>query len=479
MSAASIAPFDAPNRRQIAQGHPTDWRPPRPKDVYQLVVVGGGPCGLTAAITAAKAGHTVALAERNLTGGTCVNFGCTPSKSLLRAARAVHQARDGEKFGYQLGAAPRVDFAAVMTRVREMRAFSGGFDAVAVAAGAGIDVFLGDGRFVGPDAVEVDGRRLRFDKALIATGSGPAVPRLPGLADTRYLTNETVFELTELPRRLVCLGAGVAGCELAQAFRRLGSEVDLVGRAERLLPGEEASASEVLAKRFTAEGVRLRLGVTATKVDGRQGRLALSDGSELAYDALLVTAGRKVRVDGMGLEAAGVRFSPAGVEADDHLRTTNPAVYAAGDVAQPEKFTHAAIATARLAVANALDGAGRRLSDLVIPHCTYTDPEVGQVGIAPAAAAKRGMALKVHRLELAKVERAMIDGEADGFAALYTHKGVIVGATFVAAHAGESLPLLTLAVAQKMTPAALAAVIHCYPTQVEAIQRVADQAATA
>jgi pyruvate/2-oxoglutarate dehydrogenase complex dihydrolipoamide dehydrogenase (E3) component len=180
----------------------------------------------------------------------------------------------------------------------------------------------------------------------------------------------------------------------------------------------------------------------------------------------------------MGLEAAGVRFRAAGVEADDHLRTTNPAVYAAGDVARPEKYTHAAIATAQLAVANALDGAGRRVSDLVIPHCTYTDPEVGQVGITPAGAAERGLALDVHRLELAKVERAMIDGEADGFAALYTHNGVIVGATFVAAHAGESLPLLTLAVAQKMTPAELAAVIHCYPTQVEAIQRVAAQAGT-
>ena len=474
MSVVTIAPFDAPNRQTIAQGHPPDWQPPHPKDVYELVVIGAGPAGLMASLVAASAGHTVAMVERNLTGGTCVNFGCTPSKSLLRAARAVFHAREGEKFGYRLNDAPRVDFAAVMTRVREMRAFSGSLDSV--AAGAGIDVFLGDARFVGPDAVEVNGQRLRFEKALIASGSGPAVPDVPGLSAADYLTNETVFELTTLPRRLVCLGGGAVNCELAQAFRRLGSEVDLVGSAERLLPVEAPAASEVVAKRLAAEGVRLHLGVKATKVDGVQKRLTLSDGTELAYDALLVAAGRKVNVNGMGLETAGVKFSASGVEADDHLRTANHAVYAAGDVARPEKYTHAAFAMAKLVVANALGGAGERVSDLVIPRCTYTDPEVAQIGITPQEAAERGVAIETHRLELAKVERAMIDGEADGFVALYTHNGVIVGATFVSAHAGESLPLLTLAVMQKMAPADLAAVIHCYPTQVEAIQRVAAQA---
>ncbi len=473
MSVATIAPFDAPNRQTIAQGHPTDWQPPHPKDVYELVVIGGGPAGLMASLVASSAGHTVAMVERNLTGGTCVNFGCTPSKALLRAARAVFHAREGEKFGYRLHDAPRVDFAAVMTRVREMRAFSGSLDAVSVVAEAGIDVFLGDARFVGLDAIEVNGRRLRFEKALIASGSGPAIPDVPGLSSADYLTNETVFELTTLPQRLVCLGGGAVNCELAQAFRRLGSEVDLVGSAERLLSVESPAASEVVTKRLAAEGVRLHLGVKATKVDGVQKRLTLSDGTELAYDALLVATGRKVNVDGMGLEAAGVKFSASRVEADDHLRTANHAVYAAGDVARPEKYTHAAFAMAKLVVANALGGARERVSDLVIPRCTYTDPEVAQIGITPQEGAERGIAIDTHRLELAKVERAMIDGEAEGFVALYTNNGVIVGATLVSAHAGESLPVLTLAVMQKMALADLAAVIHCYPTQVEAIQRVA------
>ncbi|GAA6617660.1 hypothetical protein NUACC26_034710 [Scytonema sp. NUACC26] len=359
-------------------------------------MIGAGPAGLTAAVTAAESGHTVAVIERNLTGGTCVNFGCTPSKSLLRAARAVYQARDGEKFGYSLGASPQVNFAAVMTRVREMRAFSSSFDAVSVVAEAGIDMFFGDARFVSSNAIEVEGQQLQFKKALIASGSRSAVPNIPGLNDAHYLTNETVFELIELPRRLVCIGGGTVNCELAQAFRRLGSEVDLVGSAERLLTADASTASRVVAQRLAAEGVRLHLGMRATKVDGQQKRLILSDGSELAYDALPIATGRKVNVNGMGLEAVGVKFSASRIEIDDYLRTTNPTVYAAGDVALPEKYTHAAIATAKLAVANALDGGGKRVSDLVIPHCTYTDPEVAQVGITPQEAAERGITINTH-----------------------------------------------------------------------------------
>jgi pyruvate/2-oxoglutarate dehydrogenase complex dihydrolipoamide dehydrogenase (E3) component len=481
MTIVELFPADVHNQKTIRQGHPPDWINREGGD-YDLVVLGGGPAGLVAAMTAAAGGHRVAMTEQRLTGGTCVNFGCTPSKALIRCARAVHDAGRGAEFGFQLDGPPRTDFGAVMERVRRMRSLSSASDAVLAVEKTGAEVYLGHTRFTAPNVVEVDGRQLRFRKAVIATGSDPVVPPIDGLQTGEYLTNESVFSLTELPARLVVIGGGPVACELAQAFGRLGSEVDLVSVTENLLPQDEPEAGELIRRRFEREGLRLHLGFKAVRAGS--GRLTVQGPAgtrELPYDALLLGTGRKANVEGLGLEAAGVRLGRDGVEVDEYLRTSNPDIYAAGDVGFPQKFTHAAMATARLGVANALDGANRRARELVIPHCTYTDPEVAEVGLTPRQAREEGIPVDDYGLELVKVERAFIDGEEEGFAAIHVRRGSgeIVGATLVAAHAGEMISELTLAITHKLPLEALAETVHCYPTQVEVFERIAlDYAST-
>jgi pyruvate/2-oxoglutarate dehydrogenase complex dihydrolipoamide dehydrogenase (E3) component len=481
MTIVELFPADVHNQKTIQQGHPPNWIN-REGGEYDLVVLGGGPAGLVAAITAAAGGHRVAMTEQRLTGGTCVNFGCTPSKALIRCARAVHEAGRGAEFGFRLDGPPRTDFRAAMERVRRMRSRSSEFDAVRAVEQAGAEVYLGHTCFTAPNVVEVDGRQLRFRKAVIATGSDPVVPHIEGLQTGEYLTNESVFSLTELPARLVVIGGGPLACELAQAFRRLGSEVDLVSVTENLLPRDEPETGALIRRRFEREGLRLHLGFKAVRASG--GRLTVQGPAgtrELRYDALLLGTDRKANVEDLGLEAAGVRLGRNGVEVDEYLRTSNPDIYAAGDVGFPQRFTHAARATARLCVANALDGANRRARELVIPHCTYTDPEVAEVGLTPRQAREEGIPVDDYGLELVKVERAFIDGEEEGFAAIHVRRGSgeIVGATLVAAHAGEMISELTLAITHKLPLEALAETVHCYPTQVEVFERIAlDYAST-
>ena len=358
-----------------------------------------------------------------------------------------------------------------------MRAMSSELDAVENLARAGVDVYLGTARFESERSVRVEGAELWFERAVIASGGRPAPPDIVGLSEVEYLTNETVFSLTELPAKLVVLGGGPLGSELAQAFRRLGSEVDLVSSSERLLPKDEPEVSALLARRFEREGILLHLGFRGTHVADHRLELTGPTGRRiLDYDALLVGVGRRADLDDLDLRLAGVRVGRSGgVETDAFLRTTNPRIFSAGDASFDDKYTHAAMATARLCVENAFSAILRPASELVIPHCTYTDPEVAHVG-RTADGEGNGSTIEAHRIDLGRVERAYIDGEEDGFAVLYTVDGGerIVGGTLVSAHAGETITELTLAVMKRVSLRELAETVHCYPTQAEAFQRIAS-----
>lgn len=479
---------DAVARELRAHVFPEGWKNPRPRDRYDLVVLGAGTAGLVSAMGAAGLGARVALVEKTALGGDCLNTGCVPSKALLRAARAVAEVRRAGELGIRVPGEVVVDFAAVMERVRRVRAGIAPHDSVARFAAAGVDVFLGAGRFRGPDALEVAGETLRFRRAVVATGARPALPPIPGLASLEPLTSETVFELRELPRRLAVLGGGPIGCELAQAFARLGSRVTLVQRAPRLLEKEDPDAAAVVEAALARDGVEVLLGarVASARREGGEARLVLEgprgrDGGgaarEIAADRVLVAAGRVPNVAGLGLEAAGVAFDARGVRVDDFLATTNARIYAAGDVASAFQFTHAADALARIVLRNALfPGGAARASALVIPWCTYTEPELARVGLSQEEARARGVPFRAFEHSLRDLDRAITDGETEGFARVLVEEGSdrILGATLVASRAGESISEVALALTKGLGLGAVGATVHPYPTGSEAWKRCAD-----
>ena len=478
-----IEPMDLHNRSLLENVHPADWVNPEPARRYNLVVIGAGTAGLVAAAGVAGLGGKVALIERNLLGGDCLNVGCVPSKCLIRSSRAAADIGVARDMGITVSGEAVADFPAVMERLRKLRSQISAHDSARRFRDLGVDVFIGEGRFASADIVEVAGKALRFKKALIATGARAVEPDLPGLAEAGYLTNETVFNLTELPRRIAVFGAGPIGCELAQAFRRLGAEVAIVQRGGQLLKREDPDASQILARAFERDGVRVMLNSTVTHVtrtneNEKTAHIVQGDAeTTLVVDAIIVGAGRAPNVEGLNLERVGVKYdSREGVHVNDKLQTTNPRIYAAGDICLKYKFTHTADATARIVLRNALFFGRAKLSALTIPWCTYTDPEIAHVGLYEADAGRQGVLVDTFIRRFDEVERAIVDGETGGFVRIHVKKGTdrILGATIVARHAGEMIGELTLAMVNKVGLGSIANVIHPYPTQAEAIRQLGD-----
>jgi pyruvate/2-oxoglutarate dehydrogenase complex dihydrolipoamide dehydrogenase (E3) component len=478
-----LRPWDKYNEALLGNAHPADWQNPEPAASYNLVVIGGGTAGLVCAAGAAGLGARVALVERHLMGGDCLNYGCVPSKAVIRSSRIAADIRAADRFGVKVPAGSEVDFPAVMERMRRLRAQISHHDSAQRFRELGVDVFLGEARFTGARTIEVVGKTLNFKKAVIATGGRPVQPSVPGIGEAGFLTNETVFSLTERPPRLLVIGAGPIGCEFAQAFQRLGCQVSLLHKHSLIMNREDGDAAELIQNIFLREGIKLILAAKPVQIAKTStGKLLRFESGgatrEIEADEILVGAGRAPNVENLNLEAAGVQYEAGrgrGVLVNDYLQTTNRHIYAAGDVCLPYQFTHLADAAARIVIQNALFLGRKKLSALTIPWCTYTDPEVAHVGLNEAEAQKQGIAFQAFLKPLGEVDRAILDGEAEGFAKILVKAGTdkILGATIVARHAGEMISEVSLALVAGVGLGKLGSVIHPYPTQAEAIKGAA------
>jgi pyruvate/2-oxoglutarate dehydrogenase complex dihydrolipoamide dehydrogenase (E3) component len=474
-------PQDAYEDRRLADLHPQAWVNPEPLDRYPLVIIGAGSAGIAAAELATAMGVKVAMIERHLIGGTCLNTGCVPSKALIRTSRLYADMRDAARYGVKVPDNIEVDFAAAMERLRRIRSHLSGDSSVRRLAALGVDMFFGNVRFTGADTLKVNDQTLRFSKAMIATGTRPHIPTIPGLREAGFVTSADVFNLTELPKRLLMIGGGPLGCELAQAFRRLGANVTIVQDKPLFLEKEERDAAQILSDAFARDGIEVRLNTQVTGVRVENGRklvdLVSADyRSTIEVDAIGTGTGRRPNVQGMDLEAAGVEYNADdGIAVDDFLCTSNPRIYAAGDVCLQEQYTDTAAASARIVVHNALMRGSKRYSKLVIPWCTYTDPEISHVGMYVREANRRGIPIKTFTVPMHEVDRSVTDSEEVGFVKIHIRDGTdtILGATIVARHAGEMINEITLAMVAGIGLRTLAKVIHAYPTQAEAIREAA------
>ena len=483
----TVLPDDEHNRALVNNVHPPGWVNPEPISRYNLVVIGAGTAGLVTAAVAAALGAKVALIEKHLMGGDCLNVGCVPSKGIIRASRAWAEVRRADEFGLHIPPEVKYDFAAAMERMRKLRARISYTDSAHRYKKLGVDVFIGECRFTGPDTVEVGGKTLTFKKAAVCTGARPAAPAISGLEEAGYLTNETVFNLTKLPSRLAVIGAGPIGSEMAQAFARFGSRVSLFERLGHVLPREDRDAAEVVQTQIKKDGVSFVFDSKVTRVERRGKEKVIyyeknGDSKELVVDDILIGVGRAPNVEGLGLKQVGVEYDKkAGIKVNARLQTTNPRVHAAGDICFPFKFTHTADAMAQIVIQNALFphpfGLGYASTEsLIIPWCTFTEPEIAHVGMYEADAKAKGLEVETFTYYLNEVDRAILDGEDDGFARVHVKKGTdqILGATIVTAHAGDMINEFSVVMKAGKGLSTITGTIHPYPTQAEVVKKVAN-----
>jgi pyruvate/2-oxoglutarate dehydrogenase complex dihydrolipoamide dehydrogenase (E3) component len=453
---------------------------------FDICVIGGGAGGLVVAAGGSALGAKVALVEKHEggMGGDCLHYGCVPSKTLLRSAKVANQMRHADRYAIS-PVVPQIDISKVMQRVAGVIASIEPNDSPERFRSLGVDVMFGAGEFTDSGTFALGNRKLTARNFVIATGSRPGIPPIPGLSDIPFLTNETVFKLHEPVPSLIVIGAGPIGCEMAQAFVRLGSKVTVVDLSPALLPREDADLATVIRKQMEADGVQFYLGVTPTKVEGHAGAISLfiknKDGNEIKLDAthLLVAAGRQVNIEGLGLEAAGVQVDKGRIVSDPTLRTANKNIYVCGDVAGAFQFTHMAEHHAGVVLRNILNPLPIKFAKAetrVIPWCTFTEPELARVGVSEAEAKQQNITHRVYKFPFEELDRARAEGETDGFAKIITDpKGVVLGAAIAGPHAGELIHEYVLAIAKRMTTNDLSGIIHVYPTLAQINRRVADQ----
>jgi len=459
--------------------------------IYNVIVIGAGTAGLVTAAGTAGLGGRVALIERNLMGGDCLNFGCVPSKALISSARLIQQIRDAGKWGLERQQ-PQFVFERVFDRMRARRAKIAPNDSKERFESLGVDVFRGEAHFVSPHEVEVNGQKLRAKNFVIATGSRAVIPKIEGIAAAPYLTNETIFdELIEKPESMIVLGGGPIGCELGQALSRLGVKTTIVEYAPQILPPEDVDVAEFMQKRFETEGITIQHCTEATRVSVRDGVITLdgnykppgaAQGSPVQFtaDALLLAVGRCPMMKALNLEAAGVKYTSNGVEVNDYMQSSQPQIYAAGDIANRLKFTHTADFTARVVIRNILmpfQFLRQKVNCAIVPWCTYSDPEVAHVGLGEKEAKQKNVDYDLFVVRLEDVDRAVVESEDAGFAKILTAKGSdkILGATIVAPHAGDLLHEFVLAMNANVGLGKIATMIHAYPTFAELARKAGDK----